>query len=160
MLNDTQLPNLPNYISEKQNFIFMRNWNKFSLILIICIFPIQDIKAQIKKDSVFIEDPFANEAQYKKGAPAIVPQFKGDMQDYISINSEDFKRTNQGLSGRVKIICTINKKGEVLDARVMNSCSAKLDKEALRLVSSMPNWIPGKLEGVPIDMSQIVDIKF
>jgi protein TonB len=41
----------------------------------------------------------------------------------------------------------IEKDGSITDARVTRSVDPALDKEALRVINSMPKWIPGKKNG-------------
>lgn len=50
--------------------------------------------------------------------------------------------------------------GHVRDMKVEKGASKKLDAEALRIVSSMPNWIPGKQSGENIDVQLTLPIEF
>ena len=49
----------------------------------------------------------------------------------------------RGAQGQVVVRFVILNTGEVADAEILRSIDPALDKEALRLVSSMPKWTPG-----------------
>ena len=50
--------------------------------------------------------------------------------------------------------------GSVSDVRVANSVDPSLDKEALRVVKSMPRWIPGKQNGAAVRVKYMVPVTF
>ena len=52
-----------------------------------------------------------------------------------------------GIQGKVYVQFTVAKDGSIEEAKVLRSVSGWLDKEALRLVNSMPKWNPGKMGG-------------
>ena len=54
----------------------------------------------------------------------------------------------------------IGKKGEVTNVKVLRSVDPYLDKEAIRVVKSMPKWKPGKQRGKAVKVSYQVPIKF
>jgi protein TonB len=54
----------------------------------------------------------------------------------------------------------IHKDGSVYDARVLKSPDASLSKEAIRLIESMPKWLPGKVNGVNVSSKQVIPIMF
>lgn len=53
-------------------------------------------------------------------------------------------------SGTVLVKFVIDKDGSVVDAEVIRSVHPAIDKEALRVVSSMPKWKPGYQRGKPV----------
>ena len=53
----------------------------------------------------------------------------------------------RGAQGQVVVRFVILNTGEVVDAEILRSIDPALDKEALRLVSSMPKWTPGMQDG-------------
>ena len=57
-----------------------------------------------------------------------------------------------GIQGKVFVTFVVAKDGAVEKVRVAWGISPALDNEAIRVVSSMPNWIPGKQNGrnVPV----------
>ena len=62
--------------------------------------------------------------------------------------------------GRVIVQFVVSKTGKVKNAKVVKSISPALDKEALRVVNSFPDWIPGEQNGIPVDVYQLVPISF
>jgi protein TonB len=52
-----------------------------------------------------------------------------------------------GVQGRVVCTFVVEKDGSITDVRVVKSVDPSLDKEAMRVVKSMPKWIPGKQNG-------------
>ena len=65
-----------------------------------------------------------------------------------------------GISGRVYVKFVINQNGEVSDVQVARPLDPNLDKEAVRVVKSMPKWAPGKQRGKAVRVSYTVPINF
>lgn len=66
----------------------------------------------------------------------------------------------KGAEGRVVCSCVISAQGTVVDVKVMTSVDPDLDKEAMRVVLNMPNWIPGKQNGKSIPVKYAIPIQF
>lgn len=62
--------------------------------------------------------------------------------------------------GTVRIRFIIGKDGSITHATVFQSVHYELDREALRVVQSMPKWIPGKKDGVPVAVQYTLPITF
>ena len=62
--------------------------------------------------------------------------------------------------GRVYVGFMIDRNGKIAKPRILSSASDDLDKEALRVVSIMPDWKPGTAGGSPIDVQYILPIDF
>ena len=54
----------------------------------------------------------------------------------------------------------IEKDGKVSDIQTMKSLYPLLDKEAVRVVSMMPKWNPGMINGQPVRVSNNIRVKF
>lgn len=67
---------------------------------------------------------------------------------------------DQELSGRVLVDFTIDIDGKIIDTKINKSVHPLLDKEALRTVSEMPDWSPGKIRGVNVKVSHIIPVSF
>lgn len=65
-----------------------------------------------------------------------------------------------GIEGKVYVSFVVNKDGYVSDARIIRSVDPSLDKEALRVVNSLPVWKPGKQRGKPVRVAFSVPINF
>jgi len=64
------------------------------------------------------------------------------------------------INGKVYVRFVVSKDGDVKDAKIMRSLDPPSDKEALRIINSMPKWIPGKQNGVNVSVYYIVPIWF
>ena len=83
------------------------------------------------------------------------PGGQGAMYDFIARNIQYPKVAEEnGVQGRVIVTFIVKKDGSLSDVRVAKSVDPALDKEAVRLVESMPKWNPG------IEKGQYVNVKF
>ncbi len=65
-----------------------------------------------------------------------------------------------GISGKVYIQFVIEKDGSITDVKVARGVDSSLDKEAVRVVKSMPKWTPGKQRGKPVRVAYTLPINF
>ena len=65
-----------------------------------------------------------------------------------------------GIQGKVYVTFVVDKDGSISDARIARGVDASLDKEALRVVGTLPKWKPGKQRGKPVRVSYTVPINF
>jgi len=65
-----------------------------------------------------------------------------------------------GIQGRVFVSFVVNKNGEVTNVKVARPFDPNLDKEAVRVVQSMPKWEPGMQRGKAVKVSYTVPINF
>lgn len=64
------------------------------------------------------------------------------------------------IQGRVYVTFVVNKDGSVIDPKIARGVHPSLDQEALRVVSGLPQWIPGKQRGQAVKVSYTVPISF
>ena len=75
----------------------------------------------------------------------VMPTFKGNLYQWLSENLRYPKdAVSRKEQGRVIVRFIITAKGEVIKPEIVRSVSPSLDKEALRVVSKMPAWNPGR----------------
>jgi len=67
---------------------------------------------------------------------------------------------NDGIQGRLVLQFTICTDGKVRDVKVLRGIDPDLDAEALRVVSSSPDWKPGSVNGKPVNVSYVFPIVF
>jgi len=67
---------------------------------------------------------------------------------------------DNGIAGRVFISFVIDKDGKVTEVKLLRGVDPYLDKEAIRVVKSMPAWKPGKQRGKNVKVSFQVPINF
>ena len=65
-----------------------------------------------------------------------------------------------GIQGKVYVTFVVGKDGSVSDAKIARGVDPSIDKEALRVVMSLPKWKPGKQRGKPVNVSYTVPINF
>ena len=65
-----------------------------------------------------------------------------------------------GVQGRVIVSFVVECDGSITDVRVERSIDPSLDREAIRVVSSMPRWSPGKLNGYIVRVKYSVPVAF
>ena len=65
-----------------------------------------------------------------------------------------------GIQGRVTISFVVERDGSITDVRVAKSVDPSLDREAARVVSSMPRWNPGKQNGSAVRVKFNVPVQF
>lgn len=65
-----------------------------------------------------------------------------------------------GISGRVVVQFVVERDGSVSQVKVVRGVDPSLDKEAQRVISSMPKWIPGKQNGQAVRSRFTVPVTF
>lgn len=65
-----------------------------------------------------------------------------------------------GIQGKVYVTFVVGKDGSVSNATIARGVDPSIDKEALRVVNSLPKWKPGKQRGKPVNVSYTVPINF
>ena len=88
---------------------------------------------------------------------------KGDkgLMDYLKYTVKyPVVAEENGIQGRVICIFVVEKDGTVSNVKVIKSVDPSLDKEALRVLKSMPKWKPGKQNGKPVRVQYTVPVTF
>lgn len=92
------------------------------------------------------------------------PEFPGGydaLRDYMQSNMKYPTEAQQkGEAGTVYVSMIINEDGRLSDAKVLRGVSQSLDAEALRVISSMPNWKPGTQDGKAVKVRFNIPVKF
>ena len=93
-----------------------------------------------------------------------MPSFPGGdkaLMDFLQNNVKyPVVAQENGVQGRVVISFVVEKDGSITDVRVVRSVDPSLDKEAARVVKSMPRWIPGKQNGAAVRVKYNVPVSF
>ena len=94
-----------------------------------------------------------------------MPEFPGGQQALFKYLVENVKypviAQENGIQGRVICQFVVNKDGSIVDVvAVRSSGEASLDKEAIRVIKSMPKWKPGKQRGKPVRVKYTVPVNF
>ena len=92
------------------------------------------------------------------------PSFPGGTQalmNYIKENTHWPEGCEEScVQGRVVVSFVIEKDGSITDAKVVKSLDPAFDKEALRVVSGMPKWCPGKFYGKTVRVRYSIPVPF
>jgi len=78
---------------------------------------------------------------------------------YSRINYPLWARQNN-IEGLVLISFTVIKDGTISNVKVKNGVCAAMEKESLKLVDKLPAWIPGTVNGEPVDVEFTLPIRF
>ena len=93
-----------------------------------------------------------------------MPSFPGGMGALMSWLSQNIKypviAAENGVEGRVIVQFVVEKDGSITDVKIARSVDPSLDKEATRVVSSMPHWIAGRQNGNPVRVKYTVPVTF
>lgn len=96
--------------------------------------------------------------------PDMMPEYPGGTNEMMQYLAKNLKYPEvceeNGIQGRVVVSFVIEKDGSVVDVNIIKSVNPALDKEAKRLVNSMPKWSPGKIDGKPVRVRYSVPITF
>jgi len=149
---------------------------------VVEVLNIVDDKAIID-DDLMIEDSEADDQTLINVAPVIaakeeeeeeeaqvffivedMPEFPGGemaLRTYIA-NAIKYPVIAQenGIQGKVYVTFVVGKDGSVSNASIARGVDPSIDKEALRVINSLPKWKPGKQRGKPVNVSYTVPINF
>lgn len=109
----------------------------------------------------------ASFSQTKQGAYVKVdkmPEFPGGQVALVKYLSKNIKYPIQSkkdkVRGKVVVSFIIDKIGKVTQAKIVKSLNDECDKEALRVISEMPDWVPGEKDGKRVDVLFSLPINF
>ena len=92
--------------------------------------------------------------EYPDGGMAGLMKYLSGAIRYPAIAAEN------GVQGRVTVQFVVNRDGSIVDAQVLRGVDPYLDKEALRVINSMPKWKPGMQRGKPVRVRYTVPVNF
>ena len=94
-----------------------------------------------------------------------MPEFPGGgmsaFMDYIKTNMRyPASAKEKGTQGRVTVQFVVDKDGSIKEPKLLRSVDKDMDAEALRLISNMPKWKPGRQKGQPVAVKYTVPVMF
>ena len=93
-----------------------------------------------------------------------MPSFPGGsaaLMSYLSSNTKyPVVAQENGVQGRVIVSFVVERDGSISDVKVARSVDPSLDREAQRVVKSMPKWKPGKQNGSAVRVKYTVPVVF
>lgn len=115
---------------------------KVALMMLVLLFSFMTSTAQTKKNDMVFD------------VVEVMPQFPGGQIAMMKYIMENMKYPEQamkeGIQGRVTVRFIVEKDGSISDVKPVLSVHPLLNKEAVRVVESMPKWTPGKQNGKPV----------
>ena len=93
-----------------------------------------------------------------------MPSYPGGMGALMQYLSSNIKypaiAEENGIQGRVICTFVVERDGSITDVKIAKSVDPSLDKEAMRVVSKMPKWIPGKQNGSAVRVKYTLPVTF
>lgn len=93
-----------------------------------------------------------------------MPQFPGGETALLQYIRDNLKyptiAQENGIQGRVIVRFVVSKDGSVKDITVLRGVDSSLDKEAVRVVNSLPKFIPGKQNGHAVNVFYTLPVSF
>jgi protein TonB len=124
--------------------------------------PTEEVEVEIKEEA-----PKVIETPVQAEIFTVVeeqPGYPGGEEARISFLQSNIKYPQEakelGIQGKVFVTFVVEVDGSISDVRVLRGIGGGCDDEAIRVVKSMPKWIPGKQRGVPVRVQFNLPIKF
>jgi TonB family protein len=93
-----------------------------------------------------------------------MPMFEGGenaLQKWIYSNVRVLGGIDRSmLKNPVNVVFTVSSTGKISNVRVVKPVHPLLDAEAVRIIRIMPDWLPGKQNGKPVDVIYQLPIDF
>ena len=132
---------------------------KSIIFFIISLFVVSSVFAQ--------NDNSKKDKSEKENVYTVVeemPKYIGgeDARITFLINNINYPKSAKeaGIQGTVYVTFVINTEGDVVDVKVLRGIGGGCDEEAIRVVSLMPKWIPGRQSGKVVNVQYNMPIKF
>lgn len=125
-----------------------------------------DANGEVLKAKEVIAQPEPPKVEEQKVFDVVeqMPAFPGGPAALMSYLSQNTKypvvAQENNVQGRVVVSFVVERDGSITDVRVVRSVDPSLDKEATRVVKSMPHWIPGKQNGSTVRVKYNVPVSF
>jgi protein TonB len=124
-----------------------------------------DNAVRAKSESQTISDTPEKKEPVPFNQVEVTPTFNGGDANTFSkwvaqhlIYPENCKK--EGISGRVTMSFTVSETGKVTDVKVLRGVHKDLDNEAIRVVSSSPDWTPGIADGKAVAIKYTFPVLF
>ena len=93
-----------------------------------------------------------------------MPEFPGGMRECMNFLGKNVKypetAQKNGVQGRVIVQFVVNRDGSIAEPKVVRGVDPELDAEALRVISIMPKWKPGKQKGEAVRVKYTIPVMF
>ena len=94
----------------------------------------------------------------------VMPQYPGGDRELLKFIAQSIKYPTDaqeaGVQGRVICWFVVDKKGNIVEPKIIRGIDPSLDAEALRVIGMMPRWTPGRQDGKAVRVLYTVPITF
>ena len=94
----------------------------------------------------------------------VMPQYPGGDRELLKFIAHSIKYPTDaqeaGVQGRVICSFVVDKKGNIVEPKIIRGIDPSLDAEALRVIGMMPRWTPGRQDGKAVRVLYTVPITF
>lgn len=94
----------------------------------------------------------------------VMPQYPGGDRELLKFIAQSIKYPTDaqeaGVQGRVICSFVVDKKGNIVEPKIIRGIDLSLDAEALRVIGMMPRWTPGRQDGKAVRVLYTVPITF
>jgi TonB family protein len=117
-------------------------------------------------NTVLNSKPIINQTDKDKIYTVIekMPQFPGGETELLKYIGKNLKypveAQQKGIQGRIIVRFVVNKTGKVENAEVIRGLYPAIDKEGLRVINSLPDWVPGEQKGEKVSVWYTLPITF
>ncbi len=129
---------------------------KFIIMALMAVFGLTTVSAQktvVAKKNQKVFDIVEQMPEYPGGQAALF--------EFISKNVKyPDDAVKKKVEGKVFVTFVVDTDGKITDVSLMRKVFPSLDAEAVRVISAMPNWIPGKQKGQVVRVKYTVPIMF
>ena len=93
-----------------------------------------------------------------------MPEYPGGDAARMKYLQDNIKYPNMaresGIQGTVYVTFVVERDGSVTDVKILRGIGGGCDEEAIRVIKTMPKWVPGKQRGKPVRVQFNMPIKF
>lgn len=120
------------------------------------------------QEAISIDSMKANQVEVKQqkiyDVVSQMPRFPGGHEAMMQFITDSIRfylpDEERGIPGRAIVRFVVDTIGQINDITILRSLTPACDKEAIRLVKSMPRWIPGEEDGVKVPVYFNLPISF
>ena len=111
-----------------------------------------------------MKSPVEEEKEETLTVVYVMPQYPGGDRELLKFIAQSIKYPTDaqeaGVQGRVICSFVVDKKGNIVEPKIIRGIDPSLDAEALRVIGMMPRWTPGRQDGKAVRVLYTVPITF
>ncbi len=109
---------------------------------------IKNIGTQPPISRALVDSDVNQDEIYTTAGIEVRPDFPGGIEEFYKYIAANYRTPNtRGLAGKVYVTFVIEKDGSITDIKVLRDIGYGTGREAIRVLSKCPNWIPGEQNG-------------